>query len=203
MTRLASVALITALTAGSALAGSPMTDSGVIQIIAQELARWPIEPGGAAVAVRIAGRTLFVNEGMADQAMKRPITSDSLFNLASLGKVFDATLLALAVRQGELSLDDPVDKYVTELRQGGDIRKVTLGQLVTHTSGLLLPQDHPPWPTEGYTLPEFIQVLAAWKADKRHQPGKQHIYTHAGFILLHSRAPLPVAHRRSHRCARA
>src|SRR5215831_3451042 len=185
MTRLASVALITALTAGSALAGSPMTDSGVIQIIAQELARWPIEPGGAAIAVRIAGRTLFFNKGMADQAAKRPITSESLFNLASLGKVFDATLLALALRQGELSLDDPVDKYVTELQQSGDIRRVTLGQLATHTSGLLLPQDHPPWPTEGYTLPEFIRVLAAWKADKRHQPGKQHIYTHAGFILLH------------------
>jgi len=144
-----------------------------------------MEPGGAAVAVRIAGRTLFVNVGMADQATKRPITSDSLFNLASLGKVFDATLLALAVRQGELSLDDHVDKYVTELQQGADIRKVTLRQLVTHTSGLLLPQDHPPWPTEGYTLPEFVRVLAAWKADKRHQPGKQHIYTHAGFILLH------------------
>src|SRR5262249_61155074 len=60
-----------------------------------------------------------------------------------------------------------------------------LGQLATHTSGLLLPQDHPPWPTEGYILPEFIQVLAAWKADKRHQPGKPHIYTHAGFILPH------------------
>jgi beta-lactamase class C len=185
MTRLASVALITALTAGSASAGSPMTDNSVAQIIAQELARWPMEPGGAAVAVRIAGRTLFFNEGMADQATKRPITSDSLFNLASLGKVFDATLLALAVRQGELSLDDPVDKYVTELQQGADIREVTLGQLATHTSGLLLPQDHPPWPTEGYTLPEFIRVLAAWKADKRHQPGKQHIYTHAGFVLLH------------------
>src|SRR5262245_24661708 len=183
--RLASVALITALMAGSAPAGSPVADSSVEKIIAREFATWPKEPGGAAVAVRITGRTLFFNEGMADQAMKRPITSDSLFNLASLGKVFDATLLALAVRQGELSLDDPVDKYVAELQQGGDIRKVTLRQLATHTSGLLLPQDHPPWPTEGYTLPEFINVLAAWKADKRHQPGKQHIYTHAGFVLLH------------------
>jgi beta-lactamase class C len=74
---------------------------------------------------------------------------------------------------------------VTELQQGRDIRKVTLRQLATHTSGLLLPQDHPPWPTRGYTLPEFIRVLAGWKADKHHQPGKQHIYTHAGFILLH------------------
>jgi beta-lactamase class C len=167
MTRLASVALITALTAGSASAGSPMTDNSVAQIIAQELARWPMEPGGAAVAVRIAGRTLFFNEGMADQATKRPITSDSLFNLASLGKVFDATLLALAVRQGELSLDDPVDKYVTELQQGADIREVTLGQLATHTSGLLLPQDHPPWPTEGYTLPEFIRSSPPGKRTNR------------------------------------
>src|SRR5215475_8068412 len=186
MTRreLASVALITTLMAGSAPADSPVADSSVEKIIAREFATWPKEPGGAAIAVRITGRTLFFNEGIADQATKRPITSDSLFNLASLGKVFDATLLALAVRQGELSLDDPVDKYVTELQQGTDIRKVTLRQLVTHTSGLLLPQDHPPWPTEGYILPEFIQVLAAWKADRRHQPGKQHIYTHAGFILL-------------------
>ena len=74
---------------------------------------------------------------------------------------------------------------MTELQQGADIRKVTLGQLATHTSGLLLPQDHPPWPTQGYTLPEFIRVLAAWTADKRHQSGRQHLYTHAGFILLH------------------
>ena len=185
MMRIVSVALITVLMAGSAPAGSPVADSSVEQTIAREFATWPKEPGGVAVAVRIADRTLFFNEGMADQATKRPTTSDSLFNLASLGKVFDATLLALAVRQGKLSLDDPIDKYVTELQQGGDIRKVTLGQLATHTSGLLLPQDHPPWPTEGYTLPEFTRVLAAWKADKWHQPGKQHIYTHAGFILLH------------------
>src|SRR5262245_58180119 len=182
---LASVALITTLMAGSAPADSPVADSSVEKIIAREFATWPKEPGGAAIAVRITGRTLFFNEGIADQAMKRPITSDSLFNLASLGKVFDATPLALAARQGVLTVDDPVDKYVTELQQSGDIRKVTLGQLAPHTSGLLLPQDHPPWPTEGYTLPEFIRVLAAWKADKRHQPGKQHIYTHAGFILLH------------------
>jgi beta-lactamase class C len=123
--RLTCVALSMALLIGSARAGSSGVDSTVETIVARELASWP---GGVAIAVRISGRTLFFNRGMADQATKRPLTSDSLFNLASLGKVFDATLLALAVREGELSLDDPVDKYVTELRQGGDIRKVTLGQ---------------------------------------------------------------------------
>jgi beta-lactamase class C len=138
--------------------------------------------GGVAVALRIDGRLSFFNFGWADRAEKRLITGDTLFNLASLRKVFETTLLAQAVEKGDLSLDDPVAAYVAELQHGGDIRRVTLGQLASHTSGLLLPQDHPPWPDRGYTLPEFISTLNAWKAQK--EPGRQHLYTHAGFILL-------------------
>src|SRR5438128_3499998 len=140
--------------------------------------------GGVAVAMRIEGRTLFFNYGWADRASKRPITSDTLFNLASLRKVFEATLLAQAVRNGELTLEEPVAKYVTELARDNDVGRVTFGHLATHTSGLLLPQDHPPWPDWGYTLPEFIRTLNEWGGDFDHEPGGQHIYTHAGFILL-------------------
>jgi CubicO group peptidase (beta-lactamase class C family) len=43
--------------------------------------------GGVAVALRIAGRTLFFNYGWADRSAQRPITADTLFNLASLRKV--------------------------------------------------------------------------------------------------------------------
>ncbi len=148
----------------------------------------PIVPadggGGVAVALRLDGRALFLNYGWAERASKRPITSDSLFNLASLRKVFEVTVLAESVKRGDLKFDDPVAKYVVELQQGYDIRGVTLGQLATHTSGLLLPSDHPPWPERHYTLAEFIAALKAWKADAGVAPGKQHIYTHAGFVLL-------------------
>src|SRR5207244_9382765 len=73
---------------------------------------------------------------------------------------------------------------VIELEQGGDIGRLTIGQLAAHTSGLLLPHDHPPWPTDGYTFASFIGVLNAWKADKEQEPGHQHIYSHAGYVLL-------------------
>ena len=140
--------------------------------------------GGVAVAILVDGRTLFFCDGLADLARSRPVTPDSLFNLASLRKVFEAILLAEAVDERRMALDDHVAKYVPELARGRDIRRINVGQLAIHTSGLLLPQDHPPWPTEHYTLASFFDALNDWQVEAGHEPGRQHMYTHAGYILL-------------------
>src|SRR5216117_4169842 len=159
----------------------------VEQIVAQKVQ--PILPengkgGGVAVAVRMNGTTSFFNYGFANNAQNRRVTEDSIFNLGSVGKVFATTLLAQAVKQGEVSLDDPVAKYVTELQQG-EIRKVTLGQLASHTSGLTrTPQQSEPGHRGPYTLADFIRYLNAWQADAAHAPGKQDIYSNTGFVLL-------------------
>jgi beta-lactamase class C len=139
-------------------------------------------PGGAAVVVRIEGRTLFFNYGTATRG--KVITSDSLFNLASLGKTFDVTLLSMAVLQGELSLDDTVGKYVQEL-QDTDAGNLRLDHLVSYTSGLSLPQDLPPWPDVFYDLPKFMRYLKTWKIPDDHEPGKTYNYSHAVYMLLH------------------
>lgn len=139
-------------------------------------------PGGAAVVVRVDGRTLFFNFGTA--ARGKVITSDTLFNLASLGKTFDVTLLSMAVLQGELALDDTVGKYVPEL-QDTEAGNVRLDHLVSYTSGLSLPQDLPPWPDVFYDLPKFMQYLKTWKLPDDHEVGKTHIYSHAVYMLLH------------------
>ena len=139
--------------------------------------------GGLAVAVYTAGHTQLFNYGFADQAATRPVTSDTLFNLASLRKPFEATLVALGTLRGELSLDDPVSKYFTELR-GDYVKRLTIGELATHTSGLLLSTDHPPWPNESFTLEQFFNMLNAWTPQPGEEPGKQRVYTHAGYVLL-------------------
>jgi CubicO group peptidase (beta-lactamase class C family) len=161
------------------------SEAEIEQLVRRHVQPMLIAAGGMAVALSIDGRTLFFNYGMADVARKTPITSDSLFNLASVGKAFIATLLAEAVKRGEVSLDDPVAKYVTELQQGGDIRKVTLGQLASHTSGLTrTPKQYEPDHRGQYSLPDFIRYLNAWQADEAHQPGQQDIYSNTGFVLL-------------------
>ncbi len=161
-------------------------DEAVRGLVEREIrARLPTDGvGGAAIAVRIDGRTLFFNLGWADVAQRRPITSDSLFNLGSIRKAFEATVLAQAFQRGELAFDDPVSRYVTELQQGNDIRRVTVGQLAVHTSGLLLPPDASPSATQRYTLAEFIRALSDWKLERGREPGRQHIYSHAGYVLL-------------------
>ena len=168
-------------------AGFAQAQVNVEQIVKQKVQ--PILPksggGGVAVAVRMDGKTSFFNYGMADNAQNRPVTPDSIFNLGSVGKVFATTLLAQAVKQGELSLDDPVSKYVTELQRGGDIRRITLGQLASHSSGLpRVPQQYETWHKGRYTWPDFVRFLNSWKAGPNHEPGQQYLYSNAAMVLL-------------------
>jgi len=160
-------------------------DSRVQDIMAADIAPEATadHAGGLASVVYVAGRTQFFSYGLADQTENRPVTPDSLFNIASLRKLFEAALVALGTLHGELRLDDPVSKYVGELR-GDYISRVTIGELATHTSGLLLPTDHPPWPDASYSLAEFIDMLNAWTPQAGEAPGKQRVYTHAGYVLL-------------------
>jgi beta-lactamase class C len=171
------------------LAGGPVhAQVNVEQIVAQKVQ--PILPengkgGGVAVAVRINGETQFFNYGFANDARNERVTADSIFNLGSVGKLFATTTLAEAVKRGELSLDDPVAKYVTELQHGGDIRRITLGELASHTSGLPnRPGQYERWHRGKYTWPDFVRFLNSWKADPEHEPGKQYLYSDAAMVLL-------------------
>ena len=168
-------------------AGFVQAQVNVEQIVKQKVQ--PILPksggGGVAVAVRMDGKTSYFNYGMADNAQNRLVTADSIFNLGSVGKVFATTLLAQAVKQGELSLDDSVSKYVTELQRGGDIRRITLGQLASHTSGLpRVPQQYETWHKGRYTWPDFVRFLNSWKAGPNHEPGQQYLYSNAAMTQM-------------------
>lgn len=181
-------ALFAALVIGLCLAPTPSADADsdmdarVQNLVAAHLAP-AVTSGGLAVAVYTPGHVQFFNYGHADYAGKRPITEDTLFNLASLRKLFEATLVALGTLRGELNLYDPVNKYVGELN-GDYIRHVTIGELATHTSGLLLPTDHPPWPNDTFTQSQFFDMLNTWKPEAGERPGRQRIYSHAGYVLL-------------------
>ncbi|WP_444542177.1 serine hydrolase [Bradyrhizobium guangdongense] len=154
-------------------------------IVASELAptATPDQPGGLAAALYAGRHVEFLSYGFADDATKQPVTPDTLFNLASLRKPFEATLVALGALRGELRPDDLLPNYLPEL-SGEYVRKITVGELATHTSGLLLPTDHPPWQNDSYTQAQFIDMLNAFAPPAGVAPGRQRIYSHAGYVLL-------------------
>lgn len=93
--------------------------------------------GGAVLHVRQHGRVIF--EGAFGERMPHgdPVTEDSVFDLASITKLFAGTALLALFDERRLSLDDPIADRLPEFA-GLDNRRarVTYRHLLTHTSGL-------------------------------------------------------------------
>ncbi|MFP3670976.1 serine hydrolase domain-containing protein, partial [Priestia sp. SIMBA_032] len=70
--------------------------------------------------------------GGADLSTNRPLTSQSVFNLASVSKPITATAILLLVQEGKLSLDDSVQKWIPNL----PYESIMIRHLLNHTSGL-------------------------------------------------------------------
>jgi D-alanyl-D-alanine carboxypeptidase len=71
--------------------------------------------------------------GLADVAAKRKVTDETAFPVASVSKTFTAALILDLAEDGLLDLDASVRSYLPTL---GISRKVTIRQLLDHTSGL-------------------------------------------------------------------
>lgn len=138
------------------------------------------QPHGVAAAWIDASGVTFANAGRFDAADARPITPDTYFEIGSLTKVFTATLLADAVQQGRLKLDDSVGAPFAP-------SAITYRQLVTHTSGLprmardFTPRGGPDNPYGAVNLDDLARSFAAAAPDAR--PGKSS-YSNFGYAVL-------------------
>ena len=107
-------------------------------------------------------------------------TLDTIYDLASLTKpLITALLCARRVEAGELELDARVSHYLPEFDQT-DKRAVTVGQLLTHTSGL--PAWRPLYILAGGDRERAISAIA--NLDLEYQPGTRVVYSDLGFIVL-------------------
>jgi CubicO group peptidase (beta-lactamase class C family) len=97
--------------------------------------RWAWSTPGCAVGAAVNGEPVVrAAYGMADLEHDVPITPDTIFEAGSVSKQFTAAAVLLLERDGKLSLDDPVRRYISELPDFGV--QVTIGQMLHHTSGL-------------------------------------------------------------------
>ena len=114
---------------------------------------------------------------------------DTVFEIGSITKVFTGILLAQAVVNGEVKLDDPISMYLPEGVTAPEYegKAITLFDLATHTSGLprepsnLHPKD-PSNPRVDYTMEQMYDFLSGYRLTRA--PGSTYEYSNYGMGLL-------------------
>lgn len=137
-------------------------------------------PGAVVIVGRkgkIVYRKAFGNRSLVPTV--EPMTIDTIFDVASLTKpVATATSIMILVEQGKLRLNDTIGKFIPDI-DDPEAKKVTILQLLTHTSGYRPDFDL----GEKWTGREGM--LAALKKEKlRAAPGTRFVYSDIGFIVL-------------------
>lgn len=135
---------------------------------------------GIAIAVLRNGKIVVAKGyGWANVELNVPVTTETMFQSGSVGKMFTAAAVMTAVEQGKMDLNDPVSKYLPDAPASW--HPITIRQMLTHTSGL---------PNAGadfdlrrdYTDDELVKTFYPMTLD--FEPGARWSYSNTGYQLL-------------------
>jgi CubicO group peptidase (beta-lactamase class C family) len=129
-----SIVVLASLTGACAMTSpQPMTASAATPVDTPLLMREALVPG-LQLAVITDGRIETRSFGVADVRTDRPVTDETVFEAASLGKPLLAYAVLLLATQGRIEIDAPIGRYMEGLT--GGLEALTARQLLSHTAGL-------------------------------------------------------------------
>lgn len=132
---------------------------------------------GATVALIRDGEIIH-EAGYGETATGTPLTESSLMRIESTSKPFTAFAVLQLVQDEHIDLDNPVIEYLPEFKLKGEgAEKVTVRQLLSHTSGLATPTIIPP----ADTLAEGVERTANWSLAS--EPGSTYRYSNANYWI--------------------
>lgn len=175
-----------ALSAPPAALASPAASSRQ-QAVDQLFARYTsTTTPGCAVAVAQNGHTILSRAyGMADLEHGVAATPATIYEAGSVSKQFTAAAIVLLARDGKLSLDDDIRKYLPEMPDYGT--PVTVGQMIRHTSGLRdwgAVAAMAGWPRNSRVVNnQDVLALAAQQKGLNYPPGSHYTYSNTNFNL--------------------
>ncbi len=139
---------------------------------------------GVAVAVIDNGKTIYNKAfGMANLEYQVPLSTDAVFDIASLAKQFTGFAIAQLELEKKLSIDDPITKYFPTLT--GLKENITIAHLLHHSSGLrdigeLFDVGH--FGSE-LTAEKTLQIMAR-QSSLNFPPGSESDYSNTNYVLL-------------------
>ena len=158
------------------------SDDGISTFLSERIAAGDFP--SAVYLVAEQGREVFADAlgNSVVEPQRIAATLDTIYDLASLTKPLVTGLLcARRVESGELKLADAISRYLPEFVRA-DQQAITVGQLLTHTSGL--PAWRPLYILAGGEPERAVAAIA--DVNLEYRPGTRVIYSDLGFILLGS-----------------
>ncbi len=142
-------------------------------------------PGVAAMVVRNGKIVFNKSYGLANFEYDIPITSNTVFHIASVSKQFTTFAIYLLEKEGKISLDDNLRKYIPEIPEFD--KPITIRHLCSHTSGLrdqwgLLTLAG--WRMDDVITTEQVLKLVSHQKESNFTAGSQFMYSNTGFTLL-------------------
>jgi CubicO group peptidase (beta-lactamase class C family) len=136
---------------------------------------------GLALAIVAEGKPVRMQcYGMANLEWNAAVAEDTIFQTGSVGKQFTASLVMLLVRDGKISLDDPIGKYfqpAPEIWKGIKVR-----HLLSHTAGISNKLYEQIDLRKDYTEDELAKKIGSIPLD--FPPGSKWSYSNPGYVLL-------------------
>jgi CubicO group peptidase (beta-lactamase class C family) len=141
---------------------------------------------GCAIAIIKDNEVIFEKGyGMANLEYKAPITPKTIFHIASESKQYVAFAMLMLQKEGKLSIDDDIHKYLDSIPDFG--RKITIRHLIHHTSGLrdqwqLLANAG--WQLDDVIREDHVLKLVAKQQALNFDPGEEYMYCNTGYTLM-------------------
>jgi len=146
----------------------------------------PIKAGkvaGASIAVVKGTDTIAVKAyGKASLELDVPTPPHAIYQIGSVTKQFTAAAIMQLVAEGKINLDDDFTKYLPDYNTHG--RKITVGQLLNHTSGIKGYTEMPQFRLIGIQhLPKDTLVKLVENEPFDFEPGAEETYNNSAFFL--------------------
>jgi len=147
-------------------------------------ARWVWGFQGTALVAYDGHIILSRGYGIANREFGELNTTDTKYFIGSITKQFTAAAILLLADQGKLKLSAPISAYLPDYPKPA-AEKITIHQLLTHTSGIPNYTDNPEVllrRTSPMTPTELLHLF--WKQPLQFEPGTQFRYSNSGYIVL-------------------
>jgi CubicO group peptidase (beta-lactamase class C family) len=126
--------------------------------------------------------------GFADVDRKVPASPDTIYSICSISKLFTSIGIMQLRDEGKLRLDDPIGKYLSWFNikdKYPDAPEVTIGGILTHSSGLPREADYPYWTGPEFNFPTLEQIIEALSGQEELYPADTfYQYSNLGMALL-------------------